>query len=501
MDFLNNLNLNQNELRNAAVQKLALAPTTPAPVEGQIYFNTTSDTLFVRAGGAWVDALKQGDITGVTSATPSTLSVTTGTGPVPSIGIITGEIAAGGEALATASQIVDYVASISSGVVSVGSGNTDRITIGGTASAPTVDAKVAAIADGGLNLATGDQIHTFVTDFGYTTNVGTVTSVAAGSGLVLSGTGTVDPTLGIRLTGATNYIEVGTGIDTAVEGDRIAYSNGANAVQKVTFGEIPMTALTAVKNYVDTAVAGASSFQGGYDANTNTPDLTLSPPAGSILQGFQWAVTADGTFFTEQVRVGDLLIADVDNPTTLAQWTTIQSNVDLASTTTVGLASFSDTNFAVSAAGVVTVKDNGIALGTETTGNYVAALGTSAGLDNTTGTGEGSTPTISLNFTELTEAAGEQFVMFQDGVAVPVRSTPKQASGLISAELTHAATITATAVVTHGLATKDVIVQLYDTVTFETVFADVERTTTNDVTITFGGAPANDVRVLVQKIG
>lgn len=498
MDFLNNIDLNHNELRNAAVQKLALAPTTP--VEGQIYFNTTSDTLFVRAGGAWVDALKQGDITGVTSATPNTLSVTTGTGPVPSIGIITGEIAAGGEALATASQIVDYVASISSGVVSVGSGNTDRITIGGTASAPTVDANVAAIADGGLNLATGDQIHTFVTDFGYTTNVGTVTSVAAGSGLVLSGTGTVDPTLGIRLTGATNYIEVGTGIDTAAAGDRIAYSDGTD-VQKVTFGEIPMTALTAVKNYVDTAVAGASSFQGGYDANTNTPDLTLSPPAGSILQGFQWAVTAEGTFFTEQVRVGDLLIADVDNPTTLAQWTTIQSNVDLASTTTVGLASFSDTNFAVSAAGVVTVKDNGIALGTETTGNYVAALGTSAGLDNTTGTGEGSTPTISLNFTELTEAAGEQFVMHQLGVAVPVRSTPKQASELINPELTYADTITATAVVTHSLGTKDVIVQLYDTVTFETVFADVERTTTNDVTITFGGAPGNDVRVLVQKIG
>lgn len=499
MDFLNNLNLNQNELQNAAVQNLALAPVTP--VEGQIYFNTTSETLFVRAGGAWVDALKQGDITGVTSATPTTLSVTTDTGPVPSIGIITNAIAAGGEALATAGQIVDYVASISSGVISVGSGNTDRIAIGGNASAPTVDAIVAEIADGGLNLATGDQIHTFVTDFGYTTNVGTVTSVAAGSGLVLSGTDTVDPTLGIRLTGETNYIEVGTGIDTADEGDRIAYSDGTNAVQKVTFGEIPMTALTAVKNYVDTAVAGASSFQGGYDANTNTPDLTLSPPAGSILQGFQWAVTADGMFFTEQVRVGDLLIADVDDPIELAQWTTIQSNVDLASTTTVGLASFSNTNFEVSAAGVVTVKDNGIALGTETTGNYVAALGTSAGLDNTTGTGEGSTPTISLNFTELTEEAGEQFIMYQDGIAAPFRSTPKQASGLINAQLTYADTITATAVVTHGLATKDVIVQLYDTVTFETVFADVERTTTNDVTITFGVAPANEVRVLVQKIG
>lgn len=499
MDFLNNLNLAQNELQNAAVQKLALAPSTP--VEGQLYFNTTSDTLFIRAGGNWVDALKQGDVTGVTSGTPTTLSVANGTGPVPSISIVTAAIAAGGEALATAGQIVDYVASISSGVVSVASGDTDRISIGGTASAPTVDVVTAAIADAGTNLATADQIHTFVTDFGYTTNVGTVTSVAAGSGLTLTGTGTVNPTLSIRLTGATNYIEVGEETDTADKLDKMAFSNADNDVKKIAIGEIPIAALAAVKNYVDTAVAGASSFQGGYDAATNTPDLTLSPAAGSILKGFQWAVTADGTFFTEQVRVGDLLISDIDNPTTLADWTTVQSNVDLASTTTVGLASFSDTNFAVSSAGVVTVKNNGIALGTETTGNYVAALGTSTGLDNTTGTGEGSTPTISLNFEELPEEIGTEFIMYNDGEAVPRRATPSLAASLLNSETTFAGTITSNDVVTHNLGTKDVIVQLYDTATFDTVFADVDRTTNDAVTVSFGQTPANDIRVLIQKIG
>ena len=40
--------------------------------------------------------------------------------------------------------------------------------------ARTVSAKTAAISDGGTGLATADQIHTFVTDFGYTTNTGTV---------------------------------------------------------------------------------------------------------------------------------------------------------------------------------------------------------------------------------------------------------------------------------------------------------------------------------------
>jgi hypothetical protein len=66
---------------------------------------------------------------------------------------------------------------------------------------------------------------------------------------------------------------------------------------------------------------------------------------------------------------------------------------------------------------------------------------------------------------------------------------------------TYAATISASGAVTHSLGTKDVIVQLYDTVTSETVYADVVRTSTSVVTVTFGNAPANSIRVLVTKIG
>ena len=66
---------------------------------------------------------------------------------------------------------------------------------------------------------------------------------------------------------------------------------------------------------------------------------------------------------------------------------------------------------------------------------------------------------------------------------------------------TYATTITDTATVTHSLSTKDVIVQLYDIITDETVYADVERITTSQARITFSATPTNDVRVLVQKIG
>lgn len=66
---------------------------------------------------------------------------------------------------------------------------------------------------------------------------------------------------------------------------------------------------------------------------------------------------------------------------------------------------------------------------------------------------------------------------------------------------TFAATLSATGTVTHNLGTRDIIVQLFDTVSFETVFADVDRNTTNQITVTFSATPANDIRVLITKIG
>lgn len=55
--------------------------------------------------------------------------------------------------------------------------------------------------------------------------------------------------------------------------------------------------------------------------------------------------------------------------------------------------------------------------------------------------------------------------------------------------------------VTHGLGTLDVVVQLYDVSTGDTVYADVVRSSTTELEITFGSAPAtNDVRVLVIEL-
>ena len=371
IQYLSSINLTTNQLQYAVIQPSASNPTLYTPVEGQVYYNSVNKKLKLYTGtlGGWVDVGQDGDITEIQTTTPDQLTITNGTGPIPSLAINT-----------------------------------------------------AAVTNGSTSLATGDQIYDFVIGQGYLTTA--VTSVATGSGLT-GGTITTTGTISLDYAGVDNFIVIGT-TATASADDSILFNDDADGnVKKTSFGTIPMAALTLVKNYIDASTTAALVYQGGYNAATNTPDLDVSP-SPAIKTGWTYAVTADGTFFTEQVRIGDLLIANVNAPTTLADWTTLQNNIDLATYTEPGIASFSSTDFVVTAGAV--------------------------------------------------------------SLATPAATS-------------YATTITVTSTVTHSLNTKDVNVQLYDTVTFETIFADVTRPTVNTVTVTFATAPTNPIRVLVTKVG
>lgn len=55
--------------------------------------------------------------------------------------------------------------------------------------------------------------------------------------------------------------------------------------------------------------------------------------------------------------------------------------------------------------------------------------------------------------------------------------------------------------VSHGLSTRDVMVQMFDSVTFETIYAQVVRTSTSVVTVDFNSAPSSGaVTILITKI-
>lgn len=76
MDFLNNINLNKNELQNVVIQNLATAPASPK--KGQIYFNTTDNKYYVYNGSSWIDLTSQGKtytFTGGLTETSGTVSI------------------------------------------------------------------------------------------------------------------------------------------------------------------------------------------------------------------------------------------------------------------------------------------------------------------------------------------------------------------------------------------------------------------------------------------
>jgi len=82
-----------------------------------------------------------------------------------------------------------------------------------------------------------------------------------------------------------------------------------------------------------------------------------------------------------------------DNSVTLAVDVT-DPNV-FATTSAKGIAQFNSDNFAVSS-GVVTIKDNGVILGTETVGNYMTDTSAGTGVTVSHTPAEGSTATISI---------------------------------------------------------------------------------------------------------
>lgn len=59
-NYLTHLNLNRNELQNFTIQNLASAPSSPTV--GQMYYNTTDDTIYFYDGNSWIDMSEGSEI-------------------------------------------------------------------------------------------------------------------------------------------------------------------------------------------------------------------------------------------------------------------------------------------------------------------------------------------------------------------------------------------------------------------------------------------------------
>lgn len=399
INYLNSINLNQNELVKAQIENQASDALAGTGVEGQLYYNTTDDILKVWANGAWVEVGG-----GVITLTAGTYLTDTGTAEDP---------------------IINHDNTSRTDTTS-----TDTPAYGGTFDA------VTSVSTNATGHVTAIDVSTVTIPSAYTFDVtadsGTDQTISSGNTLDIAGGTNIS-----TVVGDTDTITVNLDDSITLAGELTVSGTGQSSFAgQVTIPQVPSADTDAAsKHYVDQAVTGALSYQGGYNASTNVPDLTTSP--NSIKKGFTYTVTASGTFFGENLEVGDVLIAEIDNPTDLNAWTTVQNNVDLADLTTVGI------------------------------GNVNAGTGISV-------TYSSGTATVANTDTNSSNTDSGQI-------------TAGQTSGTVN----HGFSTTNVIVQTYLDNASE---------NYPTVFCDITRSTSS-VTATVASAQTDDVIILVQKIG
>ena len=351
-----------------------------------------------------------------------------------------------------------------------------------------------AVASGdAIDFAGGNNVTTALSGTTLTINstdefTGTLTGITEGPGITVTPSAT-SPTVAVDYLGSDNYLlEAGVATVASSE-DIINFSDDSDSnVKKTTLGTIPVDSLTLVKNYIDSSASGGVYYQGGYNPVTDSTSpgnygLQTPPNPNFIEIGWMYTVTADGTFFGEQVRVGDVLIAEIDAPTSLSDWTTVQNNIDLATDLVVGLGNVvpgsSNTITAPYSSGTATLDV--VDSSPTQKGAVIVEAGTGISVSYASGT---ATVTNTQTNSDNTFSG-----TIGNGSATSIRL---EDSGAVAPNINH------------GLGTDSTsfMIQLVDVSSGETVYADVTRGAGGQITISFAVAPAtNDIRVLIQKIG
>jgi hypothetical protein len=297
-----------------------------------------------------------------------------------------------------------------------------------------------------------------------------------------------DSTIGdksIYVYNGSTWISVGGDITGVTAGDGLTGGGTTGTVELDVVGGIGITA-----NANDIAITNTGVTAASYGSGTAIPVIAINAQ-GQITSASTAAISTDLTLAADSgsndvVTVGTdtLTFAGTSNEIE----TTVSNNqiqIGLPNNVTVG------NNLTVS--NDLVVSGDLQVTGTTTTNN-VETVSTSNGVIF-----EGSV----ADENELTLLAGtisaDRTVTLPDATGTVALTT--DITGRLYATSIGDGSATAYTV-THNLGSKDVIVQLYDNSSFDTVYADVVRTSTSVVTVTFAAAPtSNDIRVLISKVG
>jgi hypothetical protein len=135
--------------------------------------------------------------------------------------------------------------------------------------------------------------------------------------------------LGAALSGATVISDVEVNAEGHVTGFATRALTptdiGAAVINDATTNTTETWSSDKISTEIANAVTAGMAYKGGYDAGANTPDLDTAPSGVQV--GDTYTVTVAGTFFTTEVQVGDVLIAEADNASTEAEWTIVNKNI------------------------------------------------------------------------------------------------------------------------------------------------------------------------------
>lgn len=314
---------------------------------------------------------------------------------------------------------------------------------------PSIATVTAAITNGGTGLATGDQIYDFVTDSATTiASLNAITenvTIGDATDVTVTTSGDLEVTGDLTVNGTTTTVNSNTvTIDDPVFtlGGDTAPSSDDNKDRGIEF------------RYHDGSTAKLGFF--GFDDSTGDfTFLTSATNSSEVFSGTKGNLDINNISLS-----GSITSVDGAAPTNGQILIGNGSNNDMQLATITAGEGIDITN----AAGSITID----AEDSSTTNKGVVQLATDAEALAGTDTAKVVTP-AGLAARSFSTSIG-------DGSATSIT-------------------------VTHNLNSRDVIIQLYDNSSYDTVFADVVRTTVDTATISFAAAPTSgDIRVLVTKI-
>ena len=326
-NFLTNINLNQNELRNVVIQPLATAPSNPKV--GQIYYNTTNSVLYSFDGTQWSAVGTSYVLPPATDSTLGGVIVSTRLS-VDASGNLTIDTVPWNKLTSTPTTIAGYAitdAKIDQGVITLGSATITPVVDASYVHTDnnftsTLKNKLDAIASGaevnvidtikvnGSALTPSSKAVDISVPVGSSTSPKMDGSATVGTETTWAHGDHIHPTDTSRAPIASPAF---TGTPTAPTAD-----NGTNNTQIATTAFVHNTL----------AYADAMIFKGTIGTGGTITTLPATHEAG-----WTYKVITAGTYAGQTAEVGDLIICVADGATASdADWTVVQTNIDGAVT-------------------------------------------------------------------------------------------------------------------------------------------------------------------------